>query len=478
MAKVVCSPSRTVRFIQQGVLALIAICSLAAGVSAQTTVTLSTPGTHINADLTIQGLSMMDFSNSDVLASKVSSPSYTRRILFKFDTQNFIPANAVIQSARLYLVLKSAESAEGRPLTAFNVTQSFHKGETNWYYFASGQAWRTAGGDFGGSFGTTSVGNAIGSAYTFDLTNLVQRAVNGEFGSRYTRLALVDTGGSTSGNYREFYSTRAANTAVRPRLVITYGTSTAAPPPPPPTGTTLRVMQWNIHKTKNSNGVCDPDLTANTIVAQRPDVVSLNEVNFYSGVCAWTFDMGERLQSLVQQKTGVTWYRQYVNPGVNAGDVILSRYPLSSSSTTQLSYNRGVVQVGIVVNGRNVNVFSTHIEWDNPSWRPIQIAEAVRWMNNFSEPRILMGDFNTWPATSDYYLAANPYQDAWPAASSAGTASSYNGTGATHGTSRFDYAFYSRVTSLVLTSVNVPDTRVNGVWPSDHDPVITTFTVK
>ena len=237
-------------------------------------------------------------------------------------------------------------------------------------------------------------------------------------------------------------------------------------------------MQWNIHKTKNSNGVCDPDFTANTIVAQRPDVVSLNEVNFYSGVCAWTFDMGERLQSLVQQKTGVTWYRQYVNPGYNAGDVLLSRYPLVSSSSFLLDYNRGVAQIGIVVNGRTVNLFTTHIEWDNASWRPIQISEAVRWLNNFSEPRILMGDFNTWPGTSDYYLVSTPYQDAWAAAASAGTASSFNGTGATHGMSRFDYAFFSRVAALALTSVNVPDTRVNGVWPSDHDPVIATFTVK
>src|SRR4030095_15377088 len=96
---------------------------------------------------------MTDFSTSDTLASKVSSESYTRRILIKVDTQNTIPANAVIQSAKLYLVLKAAESNESRPLTAFNVAQSFVKGETNWYYFRPGQAWSARGGDFAGSFG-------------------------------------------------------------------------------------------------------------------------------------------------------------------------------------------------------------------------------------------------------------------------------------------------------------------------------------
>jgi len=478
----VCSPTRAVRFTHQLVM-LIAMCSFAAAASAQTTVTLSTPGTHINADLTIQGgaSGMTDFSSSAGLASKVSTESFTRRVLLKIDTQNTIPANTVIQSAKLYLVLKSAESSENRPFTAFNVAQSFVKGETNWYYFRSGQPWARPGGDFNGSFGTTYVSNAVGSTYAFDLTSLVQRAVNGDFGSRYTRVALVDTGANNNGNFREFHSTRATNAAFRPRLVVTYGTTVAPPPPPPPpppsTGTTLRVMHWNIHKTKGSDGACNPDRTANTIVAQNVQVVSLNEVNFFSGDCAWNFDMGEKLRALLQQKTGVTWYKQNVNPN-GVGNVLLSRLQPVSSSYLILNNGRGVAQMGVVVNGRVVNLFSTHIEYYNASWRPEQILQAVTWLRNFSEPRVFMGDFNTWFQTPDYYLLAPPYADAWLVAKNAGTASSYNGTGATEGTSRIDYAFISNNGSLAVNSVTVPDTVVNGVKPSDHDPIITVVTVK
>jgi endonuclease/exonuclease/phosphatase family metal-dependent hydrolase len=485
MSNVVCTPSRTGRAIHRLAIALIAICGFATAASAQTTVSLSTPDTHINADFTIQGGSsgMVDFSSSDVLASKVSSASFTRRIMMKFDTQNFVPANAIIQSAKLYLVLKNAESSENRPLTVYNVGQSFVEGQTNWYYFRDGQTWSKAGGDFNGSFGTTYVGNAVGSTYTFDLTQVVQRSVNGDFGSRYTRVALVDTGGAISGNYRAFHSTRSTNVAARPRLVITYRTSTITPTPPPPivtptqNGTTLRVMQWNIHKTKGSDGACNPDRTANTIIAQNPQVVSLNEVNFFAGECAWSFDMSVRLQTLLQQKTGVTWYRQSVNPN-GVGNVLFSRIAPVSSSSYLLDYGRGVAQMGIPINGRVVNVFSTHVEYDVASERPVQIGEVVRWMTNFSEPRIVMGDFNSWPNTRDYSIIANVYQDAWLAATSAGTGTSFNGTGATHGTSRFDYAFCSKVSSLSVKSVNVPDTRVNGVWASDHDPVVTVVTIK
>jgi endonuclease/exonuclease/phosphatase family metal-dependent hydrolase len=191
--------------------------------------------------------------------------------------------------------------------------------------------------------------------------------------------------------------------------------------------------------------------------------------------------MGEKIQSLLSQKTGLTWYRQNVNVygGTSGyGNVLLSRYRPVSSSSTLLSYSRGVAQMTIVVNGRNVNLFSTHVEYVTAWWRPIQIAEAVRWVQNFSEPRIIMGDFNTWPATSDYNLVATTYQDAWAAAVKIWTASSFNGTGNTEGLSRLDYAFFSNVAALVLKSVNVPDTRVNGVYPSDHNPLVTEFIVK
>jgi endonuclease/exonuclease/phosphatase family metal-dependent hydrolase len=471
--------------IRQLVIVPIAIGSFAAGVSAQTTVTLSTPGTHIAIDTTIRdgAYALSNYSSNDTLVSKIAAEGYTRRMLLKFDTENYIPANATIQSAKLYLVLKTADTSASRPLTAYRVNQSFAKTETNWYYYRSGQGWSTPGGDFGSSFGTTYVGNSVGSTYTFDLTNMVQRTVKGEFGSRWTRLALVDTGGKSDGSYKAFHSTRATNSALRPRLVITYSSSTTTTVSPTPTtstsstGTTLRVMQWNIKNAKGSDGVCSPDRIANRIVAQNPHVVSLNEVKSFAGSCSWNFDMSVKLESLLEQKTGVAWYRKYVAISGKAGNVLLSRFPLVSASTTLLSYDRGVAQIGISVNGRNINLFSTHVEYYTASWRTTQIKQAVAWMQNFAAPRIMLGDFNTNPGTSDYSLVATPYQDAWVAAKSAGTATAYNGTGNTHGGSRFDYVFYSRVSSLSLKSVNVPDTRVSGVYPSDHDPVVAVFTV-
>jgi endonuclease/exonuclease/phosphatase family metal-dependent hydrolase len=484
MTKVVCFRVRAYRFVVRLTLMAVAVGGSVAAASADTTVTLSAPGTQLNADVTIRGgaYANVDYSNSDKLESKLGSADYTRRILLKFDTQNTIPANAVIKSAQIRLVLKSADSSEKRPLTVYWVTRSFVNGQVTWKYFRDGQAWSHSGGDLGSNFGTTYVGNAVGSTFTFDVTRLVQNAVNGVFGtSRYTRVALIDTGGSSGNTYKAFHSSQSSSTSLRPRLVVTYATSTTTSTvSSSSSGSTLRVMQWNIHKTKGSDGVCNPDRIANQIVRQNPQVVSLNEVNFYSGSCAYTFDMGAKLESLVEQKTGATWYRKSVNVeggSSGTGNVVLSRLPLVSSSSDRFSYNRGAAQVGVVVNGRTINILSTHMEYYTASWRTTQIKELLQYMSGFTSPRIVLGDFNTWPGTNDYNLVATPYQDAWAKAKSLGTAGAYNGTGATHGDSRFDYVFYSRVSSLVLRSVNVPDTRVNGVRPSDHDPVVAVFAI-
>src|SRR5262245_58760230 len=97
----VCVPHRVPLPLRCLLLVIVVIAGFPSISLAQTTVVLGTPGLSINADLTVQGgaSSMVDFSDSDVLVSKLSSASFTRRIMLKFDTQNFIPDQAVIQSA-------------------------------------------------------------------------------------------------------------------------------------------------------------------------------------------------------------------------------------------------------------------------------------------------------------------------------------------------------------------------------------------
>jgi endonuclease/exonuclease/phosphatase family metal-dependent hydrolase len=163
------------------------------------------------------------------------------------------------------------------------------------------------------------------------------------------------------------------------------------------------------------------------------------------------------------------------------GNQLLSRYPFSTTTRYELSTGaHSVAQGRIVVNGRAINLFSTHVSWDSASWRTTETYGVKSWASTWSEQRIVMGDFNTWPNTSDYTIMASAYSDSWVEGLKAGIASSPSGSaGYTHGGSRFDYIYRSfGATYLKLTRIVVPNTSSSGVKPSDHDPVVATFTVK
>ena len=156
-------------------------------------------------------------------------------MLLKFDTSNTIPAGTKISKAVLTLTLQSAGAASSRPIAVRRVTKSFLKGSANWSRYRSSYYWSSAGGDLAETWATTNVGRTAGSAVTFDVTSLVQKTVSGSFGSRYTRMALVDVGGADAESLRTFHASRAGTASVRPKLVVTYGGSaTALPPPRPP----------------------------------------------------------------------------------------------------------------------------------------------------------------------------------------------------------------------------------------------------
>ena len=112
----------------QGFLVLLGLMCVPAIARAQTTVTLDAPRSEVSADTTVRGggYASVNYSTSDILEVKPSSDSTNRRrILLKFDTQNLIPAGAVINSAKLMLVLKSAGDGASRPIEAFRVAKSF-----------------------------------------------------------------------------------------------------------------------------------------------------------------------------------------------------------------------------------------------------------------------------------------------------------------------------------------------------------------
>jgi hypothetical protein len=332
--------------------AAVAVSFVSAG--AQSTLTLKTPATEVTDTMVQAGsFANTNFGASEVLATRASTNAdYLRRALLKFDTQSTMPADATVQSATLTVTVKLGGAEANRTITVFPVSSSFLQEEATWNVRRAATPWASGGGDLGAASVARSVPNTAGARVDIDVTALVQAAVKGTNASRYTRLALADLGTSTTSSYREYYSSEAVDASVRPVLTVVYGGTVAAPPPPTPSGTgvTLRVLNYNTHHGGyGTDGIYSTDRVAGWVVASKADLVSLQEIEVND---SWSQgkDQGAIYQTLLQQRTGVTWYKVWFGRAgatTGLGELILSKYPFIATSGHVLSGNRSALDAMI-----------------------------------------------------------------------------------------------------------------------------------
>jgi endonuclease/exonuclease/phosphatase family metal-dependent hydrolase len=460
--------------------ALMAVSAL--GASAQTTVTIAEPGTQV-VYATLRDGSYANTNISNILETRAAAAgsSYLRRVMLKFDTQSTIPMGSNVTSASLTVTVKNGSGDATRNIGAYQVTTSWNEKQVTWTHRYSDSTWINRGGDLATRLATANVSNVAGTKVTFDVTSLVKQAVAGSLGSsRYTRIALVDLDAATSESYRAYYTP--ADGSNRPTLKVTYGGSSTSETPPPTTGTRLRVLHWNTHHNGvGTDGKLDPDRLMTWVAKINPDVVSMNEVERYTG---WgNFDGPVVLRDLLQKKTGKTWYYKFQTAagGTNGnGNLILSRFPFNSTATHLLTDSRSVVNAAVTVNGRTIDFYSTHLDDASSSVRSTETSEIKSWLGAMAEQKIIAGDFNTQPTTTESSLMKQSFVDSWAQAKANGTATAYAGNEAGNTrNSRIDYVYYSKgATRLSLRSSQVFDTRdSSGVMPSDHRPLLTVFDV-
>ena len=261
-------------------------------------------------------------------------------------------------------------------------------------------------------------------------------------------------------------------------------------PTPAPTGSTLKVLEWNIHHGVGTDGVYDINRLATWMATMNPDVILLNEVEKYT---SWgNEDQPARFKSMLQSKTGRTWYAHFSQEfgswsSNGKGHLILSVYPFDSTSRTTITQSSGLKWAGaigqatITVNGRRINLLLTHLDPYDQTMRLTQARDVLAWASSFAENKILSGDMNAWPDQSSILELYKYYRDSWVDAANLGTASAPSDIspyGATKN-GRIDYILYSKgASNLVVRSSKVYDTRSGGVMPSDHRPVMTTFEVR
>lgn len=469
--------------------AVVAAAVLGGSASAQTIV-LNQSGSQVT-DTTIRSgaYASTNYDNGVLLTRRSTDPDWERRTILKFDTQNTIARGTAIASATLTLTVRSGLGTTLRTITAYRITQPFQEAEATWIRRQGSYNWTTAGGTVApDQFGAALVPATAGAKVTIDVTQLVQRTVNGEFDSRYTRVLLRDLGTDAKESYREYFPSEDATPANRPTLTIVVGTAAPAPteptPDPPasePTGpVTVKVLQWNIAQGYATDGTSNIDRVVSFIAQQRPDVISFNEIMVRSSTSSQPATIASRLGAL----TGDTWsyhWIQKAGAATGEGECVMTRLPVDAVDDYLLSVSRSVAMVRVTLNGRPVSLFSTHLDHQSSTTRVQQVRQLVTWSGTQMEQRIVAGDFNGWPGTAEYNEMVRTHYDGWAVARAAGTAVSFPGNpdGNTRNT-RIDYVFQSRgATYTSVLGAQVFDLRdASGVRPSDHNPLIVTFQVR
>lgn len=262
----------------------------------------------------------------------------------------------------------------------------------------------------------------------------------------------------------------------------------AAPAPEPATasgGVKLRVLQWNLHHGVGTDGKYDIGRIASWMARMKPDVILLNEVekNTYWG----HEDQPARYEALMEQHTGRQWYalfsQEFGDWSANGkGHLILSTYPLEWTAREAISYDRVIGAAGITVNGRSLSLIVTHLDPYSHTRRLTQAREVTSWSASLAENRILTGDMNAWPDQTSIAHLNTQYRDSWTDATNTNKAFQFSGLSPDGATKkgRIDYIYFSKgARNLGVLQSQVVDTRDgNGVRPSDHRPVLTTFEVR
>jgi len=259
----------------------------------------------------------------------------------------------------------------------------------------------------------------------------------------------------------------------------------SAPAPGTGSGTTLRVVEWNIEIRGDE---AHARLAMDKLISggPRPEVIVIAEgnLNFYNAYI-----------DELQKQTGQTWYGAFAThcePGQwngsscnrqwYQGNGIFSTHRITATSQKYFPYAdcwtsaRVGLRAQIDVNGLPVQVFANHLQTggcgNDAQLRYNSMRDFKSWAANYSAPQLVAGDFNADPDQIDTASGMTPnFVDSWFVAGSGSRFTSF----APNPTMKIDY-WFSDATGRASAQSSAVDYDNWGV--SDHYPIAATFVVK
>ncbi len=162
-------------------------------------------------------------------------------------------------------------------------------------------------------------------------------------------------------------------------------------------GPALRLVTYNIRMGFGLDGTFDPDATARAIKAERPDVVTLSEVDR-----AWLLNGGHDDVAVLAQRLDMRWY---FAPAADSvwGDAIMTRLKVSNARSVVLpaaGAPTGAQALGVEVSvgGREWTVIATHLQPPPDGPPDAQARAVIAFAKSFGAgPTFVAGDLNIEP---------------------------------------------------------------------------------
>ncbi len=161
-------------------------------------------------------------------------------------------------------------------------------------------------------------------------------------------------------------------------------------------GTLLRVVTYNIHRSRGLDGKTDPERIAGVLKRLRPDVVALQEAvgKGHRGV-----GQEEEIAARLHMASVLAPARTF--RGHLYGNAVLSRFPMSNHSVCDLTQEgrepRLCQRIDVLVHGLPVHLYNVHLGTSSAE-RKKQAAKLADFIGepDTGGPKVLLGDFNEW----------------------------------------------------------------------------------
>jgi endonuclease/exonuclease/phosphatase family metal-dependent hydrolase len=170
----------------------------------------------------------------------------------------------------------------------------------------------------------------------------------------------------------------------------------------------ITILCYNIHHCNppSKQGFIDIDAIKKIIIQHQPDLVALQEVDVNTGRSGKNLHQSRELA----KQTGMhEYFGKAINyDGGEYGIAILSKYPLSDTSTTPLPTATGTngeprtlaLATVTLKNGKKLIFANTHLDAQrNDTNRILQINLIIDMLHHVKLPVVIAGDFNAVPGS-------------------------------------------------------------------------------